>query len=127
MLLLLLFYSCCSIRDDDDDDDDDGVVLVLASCLLLSSSSYFFSSIFFFFLHIFRKASVERAIFPLASTRALISSNHSARFCFINWSRRVYKTKRSAVIRLKASEYIPTNGKDSPSWLSIQVRVKNVK
>ena len=36
-----------------------------------------------------------------------LSSNHSARFCFINWSRRVYKTKRSTVIGLISSESTP--------------------
>ena len=37
-------------------------------------------------------------------------SNHSAHFCLINWSCRVYKTKRSAVIGWISSESTPYYG-----------------
>ena len=93
--LLLLLLSCCCRRRH---------AIMSYSSVVVAFDLYFFDATF-----LWTKREKELAFASLF----YLSTNHSARFCFINWSRRGYKTKRSTVIGLISSEYIPTNGEQT--------------
>ena len=96
--LLLLLLSCCRRRR------RRRHAIMSYSSVVVAFDLYFFDATF-----LWTKREKELAFASLF----YLSTNHSARFCFINWSRRVYKTKRSTVIGLISSEYIPTNGEQT--------------